>query len=149
MSGQLETVRQLAWTIPNDYCPNTLATPPGAPTANDFGERVVTVATTHGAMLMPRSWGGRFIRIQNTHATNLVYVAASLSSSAEVAPGTAQTPAQYTPASEFASTAGLMIPGATTREVFIPKWPTDKECYMILEASAETECRIGLGRGSI
>lgn len=155
MSGQLETVRQLALTIPNDYAPDTLAAGgPAAPTANDFGVRVVTITTTFEAMIMPRSWGGRFVRIHNTHATGTMSVAASTSSTAEVDNAAAAAGATTFTATSFTSKAGLQIPGVDHApdnivEVFIPKWPADKTGYLIVDSSTSLTARIGLGRGSI
>lgn len=155
MSGQLETVRLLAQTIPNDYAPDTLAASgPAAPTANDFGVRVVTITTTLEAMIMPRSWSGRFVRIHNTHATATMSVAASTDNTHEVDNAAAAAGATTFSATSFTAKAGLQIPGIDHApdnivEVFIPKWPLDKTGYMLVDSSATLVARMGLGRGSI
>lgn len=153
MSGHLETANHLAWTVPNDYAPDTLVSPPAAPTGNDFGERVVTIPTSHEAMIVPLSWAGRFVRIRNTHATGTMSVAASLLSTAEVDNAAAAAGATTFTATSFTAKAGLQIPGVDHApdnivEIFIPKWPAGKTCYLIVEASTSLTARIGLGRGS-
>lgn len=155
MSGQLETVRHLAQTIPNDYAPDTLATGgPATPAANDHGVRVVTITTTTEAMIMPRSWSGRFVRIHNTHATGTMSVAASIVATNEVDNAAAAAGATTFTATSFTAKAGLQIPGvdhapANIVEVFIPKWPLDKTGYMLVDSSTSLTARFGLGRGSI
>jgi hypothetical protein len=153
MSGILETQHHLAMTVPNDYVPTTLSGVPAAPTANDFGERVVTVGTTHTAMIMPVSWRGRYIRIHNTHATGTMSVAASLSATAEVDNSAAAAVATTFTATSSTSKAGLQIPGVDHAprnlvEVYVPKWDPQQTAYLIVEASTSLTARIGLGRGT-
>lgn len=108
-------------------------------TANNFGWKKIAVTTTYGPETLLSEFRGREIWVLNPHATAIVHVALSLSSSAEVDAGAADGSTLK---------VGLPVPPSTLLRLGpLPVWDTTATAYLILDASANTSFYYGLGDG--
>lgn len=113
-------------------------------TQNDFGAMKIDVLTTHAAAILPATWSGRYVIVDNTHATAIAEIAFSTKSDGEVDTGVSATAAGAT------GKVGMRVLPAVLHPMprfLLPKIDPPLSLYIITEASAQLTLKLHIADG--